>query len=154
MSRIRRLANTYPQGLIIYNEGNGIMVCFLWFSFVMNGHILLQSSTWAKDAVVFCSWNYYSSMRRHNLLVYVTRKQIQLHNFLGQTKGTTRYLIGCWFSSRGFSCTLSIFVLSNFWINISWLSGCWSDDFKEQVRFFWLVDFDLLSGGDQNWFSW
>ena len=27
--------------------------------------------------------------------IYVTRKQIQLHNFLGQTKGTTRYLIGC-----------------------------------------------------------
>ena len=29
------------------------MVCFLWFSFVMNGHIPLQSSTWAKETVVF-----------------------------------------------------------------------------------------------------
>ena len=77
-------------------------------------------------------------MHRHNLLVHVTRRQTQLHNLLGETKGTTRYLIGCWFTSRGFSCTLSIFVLSNFWINISWLSGCWSVNFKEKVRFFCL----------------
>ena len=95
MSSIRRLANTYPQGLIIYNEGNGIMVCFLWFSFVMNGHIPLQSSTWAKEAVVFLFMELLFEHAQTQFTCIRDEKTIQLHNFLGQTKGTTRYLIGC-----------------------------------------------------------